>query len=63
VVATSANLAGEPPAVTAAEVRRQLGCLVLDGGATPGGAPSTLVRVRGDVVEVLRAGAIRLETG
>jgi L-threonylcarbamoyladenylate synthase len=60
LVATSANLAGAPPAVTAEEVRRQLGCLVLDGGPTPGGAPSTLVRVRGETVEVLRSGAVRI---
>jgi tRNA A37 threonylcarbamoyladenosine synthetase subunit TsaC/SUA5/YrdC len=32
--------------------------LILDGGATPGGRPSTLARVRGDRVEILRQGAV-----
>jgi L-threonylcarbamoyladenylate synthase len=62
VTATSANPAGAPPVTTAEGVRGYFGdrCLVVDGGATPGGQPSTLVRVRGDVVEVLRAGAVRI---
>lgn len=62
VTTTSANRAGEPAATTAAAVRAALGdgCHVLDGGATVGGAPSTLARVRGDTVEILRAGAISL---
>jgi tRNA A37 threonylcarbamoyladenosine synthetase subunit TsaC/SUA5/YrdC len=33
---------------------------VLHAGATPGGAPSTLVRVRGSRIEVLRQGALVL---
>jgi L-threonylcarbamoyladenylate synthase len=61
LTATSANPAGAPPPTTAAGVRAYFpGCLVVDGGDTPGGKPSTLARVRGDVVEVLRAGAIAL---
>jgi L-threonylcarbamoyladenylate synthase len=62
VTTTSANRAGEPPATTAASARAALGpqCHVLAGGATPGGAPSTLVRVRGEVVEILRRGALTL---
>jgi L-threonylcarbamoyladenylate synthase len=60
ITATSANQAGQPAALTAAEVRAAFpqGCLVLDGGPTVGGPPSTLARVRGDVVEVLRRGAL-----
>ena len=63
VTTTSANRSGEPPATTAAMVRAALGagCQVLDGGTTAGGAPSTLARVRGDVVEILRAGAVTLD--
>jgi L-threonylcarbamoyladenylate synthase len=63
VTTTSANHAGAPPATTAAQVRASFGdgCHVLDGGPTPGGAPSTLARVRGGRVEVLRQGAIRLD--
>jgi L-threonylcarbamoyladenylate synthase len=62
VTTTSANRAGEPPATTAAAVVAALGdaCHLLDGGATAGGAPSTLVRVRGRVVDVLRPGAVDL---
>jgi L-threonylcarbamoyladenylate synthase len=60
---TSANLAGEPPATTAEAVDEVFGgrVRILDGGTTPGGAPSTLVRVRGATVDVLRHGAITLE--
>lgn len=62
ITATSANPAGAPPVTAAAGVRAYFGdrCLVVDGGETPGGLPSTLVRVRGDVTEVLRAGAVVL---
>ncbi|HLK93900.1 MAG TPA: L-threonylcarbamoyladenylate synthase [Polyangia bacterium] len=65
VTTTSANRAGEPPATTAAAVRAALGdgCTLLDGGATAGGAPSTLVRVRGAEVEILRRGAVELRPG
>jgi L-threonylcarbamoyladenylate synthase len=63
VTTTSANRSGEPPATTAAAVQAALGdgCHVLDGGTTTGGAPSTLARVRGETVEVLRPGAVRLD--
>lgn len=65
ITATSANPAGAPPVRSAAEVASYLGdrVLVLDGGLTPGGAPSTLVRVRGDEVEVLRQGPISIAPG
>lgn len=60
VTTTSANPTGQPPARTAGEVERAFGdrVLVLDGGPTPGGAPSTVVEVDGDRVIVLRPGAI-----
>jgi L-threonylcarbamoyladenylate synthase len=60
---TSANLAGQPPCTTpeAVEEAFEGRCRVIHGGATAGGAPSTLVRVRGDDrVEILRRGAIEL---
>jgi L-threonylcarbamoyladenylate synthase len=62
VTATSANLAGAPPARTAAEARAAMGgrCVVLPGGTTPGGPPSTLARVRGNRIEILRAGAVTI---
>ena len=63
ITATSANLAGGTPVRTAAEVKaRFIGSKlhVLDGGKTAGGAPSTLVRVHGDVVAVLRKGPVEI---
>jgi L-threonylcarbamoyladenylate synthase len=62
ITATSANPSGQPPATTPEEVVATLGgrCVVLHGGVTMGGAPSTLVRVRGSRIEVLRPGAIDL---
>lgn len=59
---TSANPAGAPPATSAEDVRVALGdaCRILDGGPTAGGAPSTLIRIRGKTLEVLRRGAIEI---
>ena len=57
----SANRAGEPPATSAEEVLRifkgELD-LVIDSGPSKGGVASTVVRVQGDDVTVLREGAI-----
>lgn len=62
ITATSANPAGAAPARAAAAARAFFpGCIVVDGGDTPGGLPSTLVRVRGPDVEVLRQGAVRVD--
>jgi L-threonylcarbamoyladenylate synthase len=63
VTTTSANLAGEPPATTpeAVEDIFEGRCRVIHGGATVGGAPSTVARVRGGRLEILRQGAIRLQ--
>jgi L-threonylcarbamoyladenylate synthase len=63
VTATSANLAGEPPATTPEMVEEifEGRCRVIHGGATVGGSPSTVVRVRGDQVEILRQGVLRIE--
>jgi len=58
---TSANLSGENSPVTADEVMRQLGGriqLVIDGGITPGGRPSTLVDCLGETPRILREGPI-----
>ena len=60
LIGTSANVSGEPAAVTAEEAARALGegvALVLDGGRV-GGAPSTVVAVEGGGLRVLREGAI-----
>jgi L-threonylcarbamoyladenylate synthase len=57
---TSANRAGAPSPCTAAGVLQALGAdvdLVLDGGPTPGGPPSTVVDTTGPV-RLVREGAI-----
>lgn len=61
---TSANLSGESSPTTAAEVLAQLGgriALILDGGPTPGGVPSTVVDCVGSEPRILREGALSKE--
>ncbi len=58
---TSANLSGEPSALTAAEVQAQLGSrvdLILDGGQSPGGRASTVLDCTTDKPVVLREGPL-----
>jgi tRNA threonylcarbamoyl adenosine modification protein (Sua5/YciO/YrdC/YwlC family) len=58
---SSANRSGQPPAATAADAARALGAaaaLILDAGPAPVGIASTVVRVRGTALEVLREGAV-----
>jgi L-threonylcarbamoyladenylate synthase len=58
---TSANVSGAPEASDAAGVLDQLGQaidLILDGGAAPGGPPSTVVDCSAGATRILRAGAI-----
>jgi L-threonylcarbamoyladenylate synthase len=60
LTATSANRSGAPPCATADTVAAALGGevdLLLDGGATPGGAPSTLVDWTGERPAAQRVGA------
>jgi tRNA A37 threonylcarbamoyladenosine synthetase subunit TsaC/SUA5/YrdC len=57
---TSANPSGGAPLARAGEVARALGhdlALLLDGGDTPGGVPSTLVDLTGEHPRLLRMGA------
>ncbi len=61
---TSANLSGAENPRTAEDVLSQLDGrieLVLDGGAAPGGVPSTVVDCTGSQIRVLRQGAISAE--
>ena len=61
---TSANISGQPEAVTAEEVRDALGervKLILDGGRCPGGVASTVVDVTVDPPAIRRRGAIANE--
>jgi L-threonylcarbamoyladenylate synthase len=63
VTAPSANLAGAAPPATAEQVMAVFeGAidLVLDGGATAGGPPSTVVDVTTERPRVLRAGAVAI---
>jgi L-threonylcarbamoyladenylate synthase len=58
LASTSANPHGKPPFTTAAHVATLPGVsVVIDGGICEG-APSTVVRVDGDRLEVIREGAI-----
>jgi L-threonylcarbamoyladenylate synthase len=64
LVSTSANLAGAPPPATAAALAPELRARldgVLDGGATPGGLPSTVVAVEGEGVRLVRPGPVPFE--
>jgi L-threonylcarbamoyladenylate synthase len=63
VTTTSANPGGEPPATSPEQVEEMFEgrCRVIHGGVTLGGAPTTLARVRGGRVEILRQGALRIE--
>ena len=61
IVGTSANLHGRQSALTAAEVRAQLGPpvdFILDGGPCPGGIESTVVDVTVNPPAILRQGAV-----
>ena len=58
---TSANRSGQADARTAEEVLEQLEgriALVLDGGKTTGGVPSTVVDCTTDQIKIIREGAI-----
>ena len=61
VAATSANLSGDPPALTAEEARAALDGkihLILDGGHVPGGVASTILDLTSMPPRVLRPGPI-----
>ena len=64
ITGTSANRHGGPEPASAQEVQRQLGRslrLVLDGGPSAGGVPSTIVDVTAPTPRLVRAGAIALD--
>ncbi len=61
---TSANISGQPSPSTAEEVLAQLNGripLIIDGGKTPGGVPSTVVDCTTNEMKMLREGPISLE--
>jgi len=62
LTATSANRSGAPECTDASEVTEQIGNqidVVLDGGKTQGGMPSTLIDVTCDPPVILREGAVK----
>ncbi|MGD2175952.1 MAG: L-threonylcarbamoyladenylate synthase [Candidatus Brocadiaceae bacterium] len=64
LAAPSANLSGEPPALTADRVLRDFGgriAAMVDGGEVAIGVASTVVRASAEQVEVLREGALSEE--
>jgi L-threonylcarbamoyladenylate synthase len=64
LTATSANVSGQPPVDNPDDVAAALGDrvdLLLDGGRSPGGPPSTIVDVTGAEPRLVRAGAILWE--
>jgi L-threonylcarbamoyladenylate synthase len=61
IVGTSANSHGAPSPITATQVATDIGDridLILDGGRTPHGIPSTVVDLTGAAPRVVRAGAL-----
>src|SRR5262249_3777995 len=61
ITATSANISDRPPTDDPDEVARTIGAridVLVDGGRTPGGAPSTIVDVTGSTLRLVRPGAI-----
>ena len=63
VTSTSANPSGLPPTADPDEVARALPAIdvLIDGGVTPGGAPSTIVDATGTQPVLIREGAIAWE--
>lgn len=64
ITGTSANRAGAREPVSAAEAAFQFGelvALVVDGGRSPGGKPSTVVDATGAAAKILREGAVARE--
>lgn len=63
VTSTSANISGEPPASEVSAIVRYFGSaidLIIDGGTTPGGDPSTIIDVTVSPPKILRAGRLVL---
>jgi L-threonylcarbamoyladenylate synthase len=64
LTATSANLSGQPPALTAQEVKTYFGeglDLIIDGGEVASTKPSTVLDLSGSRARLLREGALLKE--
>lgn len=65
ITATSANISGTPPAEDAGTVIKYFGDkieMIIDGGKTHGGLPSTIIDVTTGDVKIVREGAISTST-
>jgi len=60
ITTTSANFAGDDPLYSAEEFSDELD-LIVDGGVLSFESPSTVVRVDGDRVQILRQGGVLIE--
>jgi L-threonylcarbamoyladenylate synthase len=61
ITATSANPSGMPPAGDAGKALDYFGegiDIILDGGRTKGGLPSTIIEITGEKIKFLREGAV-----
>src|SRR3972149_1195548 len=61
IIGTSANISGQPAALTAEEVEQQLGGkidLIINGGKCPGGKESTIVDITREPPIIVRQGII-----
>lgn len=64
LLTSSANMPGEPPANNIIEAQKYFGNTVdfyVDGGDMSDHAPSTLIRVIDDAIEILRPGAVKID--
>ncbi len=63
ITATSANISGMPPADSAKMVLDYFDGsidLIIDGGKTKGGLPSTIVDATGNTIKIIRKGAVEI---
>jgi L-threonylcarbamoyladenylate synthase len=61
---SSANQPGEPPATTVAEAKAYFGEGVdfyVDGGDLSNRAPSTIIKIVDDAIEIIREGAVKIQ--
>jgi tRNA threonylcarbamoyl adenosine modification protein (Sua5/YciO/YrdC/YwlC family) len=65
LLTTSANLPAEPTSKTIAEAKQYFGDRVdfyVDGGDLSANLPSTIIRVIDDAIEIVREGAVKIDT-
>jgi L-threonylcarbamoyladenylate synthase len=61
---SSANITGQPSAVSIAEAQAYFGDAVdfyVDGGNLAGREPSTVIKIVDDAIEILRSGAVKID--